>query len=668
MEHDLVFGSFLTPSAERPERVIDLARLTEQVGLDLVSIQDHPYQARFLDTWTLLSVIAARTSRITVTPNVANLPLRPPAVLARSVATLDLLSQGRVELGLGAGGFFEAIAAVGGPRLDARRAVDALEEGIRIIRAIWDVNGGTVRIDGQHYRVWGAHPGPAPAHDVGIWVGAYKKRMLGLTGRLADGWLPSSPYAPPDELPAMNRAIDAAAEEAGRDPAAIRRLYNIAGRFASRGEGFLQGPARMWADQLAELAIEQRFRGFIVMGDDPEVLRRFAGEVAPAVRELVAAERAELGQPDPTPAPASNGPGSPTAAGSPTGADSAAAGPATSPGSPTSHASPDAAGSERAGASGAGASGAGASAVTGSAAPGDSAAGAGASGAGASGAGASRAGASGAGSSAVTGSAAAGDSAAASGAGATVAGSGLPSASAAGSSAAVGSSGAGSPVDAAGSGAGADGSPRGRRRERLVAEGLGVVPTADDGVRLSGRQVWDENTRPTGPAPDPDRAYTAHERAAGRHLVDVHDGLRDELERMRDLIDQVTTGRTDPGAARDHISQMTIRQNNWTVGAYCESYCRIVTTHHTIEDRSVFPHLRGADPRLAPVIDRLEQEHVAIHGVLEQVDRALVAFVSGPDGDKQLREAADLLTDALLSHLAYEERELVEPLARLGFY
>ena len=99
----------------------------------------------------------------------------------------------------------------------------------------------------------------------------------------------------------------------------------------------------------------------------------------------------------------------------------------------------------------------------------------------------------------------------------------------------------------------------------------------------------------------------------------------------------MTTGRTDPGAARDHISQMTIRQNNWTVGTYCESYCRIVTTHHTIEDRSVFPHLRGADPRLAPVIDRLEQEHVAIHGVLEQLDRALVAFVSGPDGDKQLR-------------------------------
>src|SRR4029078_3073005 len=141
-----------------------------------------------------------------------------------------------------------------------------------------------------------------------------------------------------------------------------------------------------------------------------------------------------------------------------------------------------------------------------------------------------------------------------------------------------------------------------------------------------------------------------------------------EMARRVHPLHRVAPGQTDPGAARDHISQMTIRQNNWTVGAYCESYCRIVTTHHTIEDRSVFPHLRGADPRLAPVIDRLEQEPGAIHGLLEQVDRALVAFVSGPDGDKQLREAADLLTDALLSHLAYEERELVEPLARLGVY
>jgi hemerythrin-like domain-containing protein len=111
---------------------------------------------------------------------------------------------------------------------------------------------------------------------------------------------------------------------------------------------------------------------------------------------------------------------------------------------------------------------------------------------------------------------------------------------------------------------------------------------------------------------------------------------------------------------------MTLRQNNWTLGTYCESYCRVVTTHHTLEDRSMFPALRRADPALRPVIDRLEEEHHVIHDVIERVDRALVGLVSSPDGLPGLRAAMDLLTDTLLSHLSYEERELVEPLARYG--
>ena len=135
---------------------------------------------------------------------------------------------------------------------------------------------------------------------------------------------------------------------------------------------------------------------------------------------------------------------------------------------------------------------------------------------------------------------------------------------------------------------------------------------------------------------------------------------------MQDLIEQVAAGMLDVGAARSEINTMTMRQNKWVLGTYCESYCRIVTTHHTVEDRAMFPQLRSADPRLAPVIDRLEQEHHVIHDVLEGVDRALVGFVGAPDGLAQVRVAVDLLSDTLLSHLAYEERELVEPLARLG--
>jgi hemerythrin-like domain-containing protein len=162
--------------------------------------------------------------------------------------------------------------------------------------------------------------------------------------------------------------------------------------------------------------------------------------------------------------------------------------------------------------------------------------------------------------------------------------------------------------------------------------------------------------------------YTAREQATSQHLVDVHDHLRQELAQIRDLVDQVAAGTTGIAKARSQLNEMTMRQNNWTLGTYCESYCRVVATHHTIEDQSVFPHLRRQDPRLGPVLDRLQEEHHIIHDVLDTVDRGLVALVSRPDGMKDLRTAVDQLTDALLSHLSYEERELLEPLAKHNFY
>ena len=144
--------------------------------------------------------------------------------------------------------------------------------------------------------------------------------------------------------------------------------------------------------------------------------------------------------------------------------------------------------------------------------------------------------------------------------------------------------------------------------------------------------------------------------------------LRAELAQVRDLIDQVRSGALGIGAARSAINQMTMRQNNWTLGAYCASYCRVVTQHHSMEDQAVFPHLARQDSDLAPVIQRLADEHVVIHEVLDGVDRALVALAADPAELDGVQRAVDLLTDTLLSHLSYEEVELVEPLARLGFY
>ena len=468
--HDLSFGIFVTPKADTAGHVLRLARRAEAAGLDWVSVQDHPYQPAFLDAWTLLTAIAATTERVSVFPNVVNLPLRPPAVLARAVASLDILSGGRAELGIGTGAFWEAIAAMGGPRRSPRESVQALREAIAVIRALWTPGRGA-RLAGEHYSLAGAKPGPFPVHDVGIWVGGYKERMLRLTGELADGWLPSSPYAPPERLAAMNAVIDAAAAGAGRPPAAVRRIYNLAGSFGGGGGAFLQGPPKVWAEQLAGLALDEGMSGFVLMVDDAATLERFAAEVAPAVRDLVAAERA---------------------------------------------------------------------------------------------------------------------------------------------SAALAAS-------------------------------------------------------PAGPAPDPAAEYGDAGRALARDLVAVHDHLRSELGQLRDMIAQVAAGSLDPGAARSGISKLTMRQNQWTVGAYCESYCRLVGLHHTIEDTSLFPGLGRLDSRLSPVTARLHEEHEVIAGLLARVDSALVSLVTDPvPGMPLVRAAVDLLTDALLSHLSYEEHQLLEPLARFG--
>jgi alkanesulfonate monooxygenase SsuD/methylene tetrahydromethanopterin reductase-like flavin-dependent oxidoreductase (luciferase family) len=468
--HELVFGCFLPPAAAAAAEVLALAVQADERGLDLVTVQDHPYQPAFLDAWTLLSVIAARTTRVSVMPNVANLPLRPPAVLARSAASLDLLSGGRVELGLGAGAFWDAIEAMGGPRRTPGESVVALEEAVRIIRALWS-SERTPRIEGQHYRLAGAKPGPVPAHPIGIWIGAYKPRMLALIGRIADGWLPSMGYAPPDRLAAMNAAIDESATAAGRSAHDVRRFYNIDAS---------PEPTAVWAEQLAELALGDGISGFIVTVElgGAAALARFAEEVAPAVRELVANAR-----------------------------------------------------------------------------------------------------------------------------------------------------GGGEPA---------------------LATAAVVDPE------------WDESTRPHVP----DQEHPSY--GDGTLLVEVHDHLRSELAQVRDLIRQVREGALDVGAARSAINQMTMRQNAWSVGAYCESYCRVVTIHHTLEDRRVFPDLRAAEPVLGPVLDRLSSEHEVIHGLLEAVDASLVAMITDSAAMGELSRAVDLLAERLTSHLTYEESQLVGPLNRHG--
>ncbi|WP_239115431.1 LLM class flavin-dependent oxidoreductase [Planotetraspora kaengkrachanensis] len=285
----VLFGVSVTPDAAAVDEITNLARIADAGGLDLVAIQDHPYQPGFLDVWTLITHLAARTERIRFFPDVADLALRPPAMLAKAAASLDLLSGGRIELGVGAGAFADAIAGMGGPTRTPAENVRATQEALQVIRAAW--GSRPFALLGEHHRIRGYRPGPAPSREIGLWVGAQKPRMLRLIGELADGWVcPLNIYISPDEVPPLQEIIDDAASDAGRDPNRIRRIYNVLGRIGPEtgGQG-LNGPAGLWAETLADWAVRLRFDTFVFWptAESATQFRLFAEEVVPRVRALI---------------------------------------------------------------------------------------------------------------------------------------------------------------------------------------------------------------------------------------------------------------------------------------------------------------------------------------------------------------------------------------------
>ncbi|MCW3015515.1 MAG: putative F420-dependent oxidoreductase [Solirubrobacterales bacterium] len=296
----LQVGISIVPYADSLDRSRELVRVADEGGLALVGIQDHPYQRQFFDTWSLIPTLLAETKRISFFTDVANLPLRPPAVMAKAAASLDVLSGGRFELGLGAGGLPDVIANFGGPRRSPGEAVEALDEAIDVIRLLWS-GERSVSFEGKYYRLDDARPGPRPAHPIGIWVGAFKPRMLRLVGRKADGWLPSLGVLTREELRAGNAQIDAAAEKAGRDPDSIRRVLNLQGVIGEqpvppRSElrvGYLageplSGPADWWVETLAGF-VDDGFDTIVFWPVDPspDQVELLIGEVVPLLPDEI---------------------------------------------------------------------------------------------------------------------------------------------------------------------------------------------------------------------------------------------------------------------------------------------------------------------------------------------------------------------------------------------
>lgn len=184
--------------------------------------------------------------------------------------------------------------------------------------------------------------------------------------------------------------------------------------------------------------------------------------------------------------------------------------------------------------------------------------------------------------------------------------------------------------------------------------------------RTTGHEpVLDEATRPRGPRHDGANTTRGGE-ASAQMLVTVHEHLRSELEQIRGVVAEVGAGHSSPALARSLINRMSMRQNYWSLGAFCATYCRVLTIHHAIEDSNLFVDLKSRDAELGPVIERLDEEHEVVAAVLTRLDAALVAMVDDPQQLAQVQTEVERLADILLSHLDYEEEELLGPIARLG--
>ncbi|BEK99406.1 LLM class flavin-dependent oxidoreductase [Nocardia seriolae] len=290
------FGISIPPVAAALPDVIDMAVAADVEGLDLVGIQDHPYNAQFGDTFAVIGACLAATGRVSLYPGVANLPLRTPAMLAKQAATFDLLSGGRFELGLGAGAFESGVVAMGGPARKGRAALMAIAEGIAIIRAEWRP-GQLVSVVGAEYTVQGTEGGPAPAHDIGIWLGAMGPHALDLIGSAADGWVAPLPnWMPWDQWAEANARIDAVARSVGRDPRTITRMAALPGVVSDRplhpnprGTDPIHGSPEEWAEIIFGLARNAGFDTFIYWppGFDVDQVQRFARQVVPLARNLL---------------------------------------------------------------------------------------------------------------------------------------------------------------------------------------------------------------------------------------------------------------------------------------------------------------------------------------------------------------------------------------------
>ncbi|GAA3158306.1 LLM class flavin-dependent oxidoreductase [Nonomuraea roseoviolacea] len=247
-----MFGLGISTSAAAGADPVGDARAAEELGFDFVSASDHPCgSAPTYEVWTILTWVAAATSRIRVATRVLGVPYRSPAMVAKMAETLHRFSGGRLILGLGGGYSDEEFRAFGLGVPSPREKVAGMEEAVQVIRGLWSRPSFT--FEGGRYQTFEADLEPKPERPIPIWLGTYGRRALEVTGRLADGWIPSYGFAPPEQVTGLRAQVLAAA--GGRE---VECVYNVPVRIGDVGDagddgGVVAGSAEQVTERLGEL-------------------------------------------------------------------------------------------------------------------------------------------------------------------------------------------------------------------------------------------------------------------------------------------------------------------------------------------------------------------------------------------------------------------------------